>query len=85
MGILTACTKEIGSSTQTSILTFSGLLQGRTCLLIAPVIVSLGGPFGEYIPLTIFGFLGIIGGTAMIFIGISKILENNEINAKINS
>lgn len=67
-GVLSSCATESIKMESKSILMFSAVLFGRTVLLSAPVIVSLGSFYGEYLSLSLFATLGAIGGLAMISI-----------------
>lgn len=65
-GILCSSAAEVGGEGQQDILAFSGPLCGRLFLHIAPVIVAIGTPLGEYVTLSLFSALGMTGGLAMI-------------------
>lgn len=75
-GVLIVSAKDIGTPNQTEILGFSGILCGRTWLLIAPVIVSLSTAFDQFVSLTVFGVLGAVGGISMIVVGTSIYFSN---------
>lgn len=74
-GILSACAIQLKEKEVKAIMMFSSVLCGRLFLLNAPVIVSLGTFYGEYLSLTLFATLGVIGGLAMILISL-----NNNVN-----
>lgn len=67
-GILSACGVDKMKKEIKGIMMFSSVLCGRLFLLNAPVIVSLGSFYGEYLSLTLFATLGVIGGLSMISI-----------------
>lgn len=71
-GILSACGADLMKKEFKTIMMFSSVLCGRFFLLNAPVIVSLGSFYGEYLSLTLFATLGVIGGFSMISIDLSK-------------
>lgn len=74
--VLSACTTDLVSKSKKLILLFSAILCGRLWLHIAPVIVALGAPFGEYLSVTLFAALGAIGGLSMILIDASMNIKS---------
>uniref|UniRef100_A0A336L287 CSON003253 protein n=1 Tax=Culicoides sonorensis TaxID=179676 RepID=A0A336L287_CULSO len=75
--VLSSCTTDLVSSDKKAILLFSSVLCGRLWLLNAPVMVSLGTFYGEFLSLTLFAMTGCFGGLAMILIDLSLKVKGN--------
>ncbi|XP_063709428.1 solute carrier family 22 member 7-like [Culicoides brevitarsis] len=76
-GVLVSCSTDLVTQRKKQILMFSCLLCGRIWLLNAPVMVSIGNFYGEFLSLTLFSITGIIGGLAMILVQMTLNVKTN--------